>query len=63
MFSISFQSAFVFLVSGNKVLDTSNAPGAAIREATTKWLAGIPKLIYAAKTLPATVAKPPLNLN
>jgi hypothetical protein len=28
MFSISFQLALVVLVSGNKVLDTSNAPGA-----------------------------------
>jgi hypothetical protein len=36
------------------VLEIAKAPGAAIIEATTKWLAGTLKLMYAAKVEPAT---------
>lgn len=43
MFRIAFQSALVFLVSGNMVLEIANAPGAAIKDAMIKWLEGTPK--------------------
>lgn len=42
MFLIAFQSALVFLVSGNIVFDTASAPGAAISEAIIKWFDGTP---------------------
>ena len=62
-FSISMPStSFVFgtSVSGYMSLDNANAAGADMTEADNKCDADTPKLMYVAKTLPATVAKPPV---
>lgn len=48
------QVAFVTLVSGKIVFEMASAPGAAIMDATIKWFAGTLKLMYAARTDPAT---------
>lgn len=47
-------------VSGYMILDTAKAAGADITEADIKCEAWIPTPIYAAKTPPATVARPPV---
>ena len=48
-FLIASMLALVLLVSGNIVLETAKAPGAAIRLAIIKWLGGTPNPIYAYK--------------
>ena len=40
MFLIASQFAFVFLVSGNMVLEIAKEPGEAIRLAIIRWLGG-----------------------
>ena len=62
-FSISMLStSFVFgtSISGYISLDNANAAGADMTEADNKCDADTPKMMYAPKTLPAIVAKPPV---
>lgn len=47
-------------VSGYISFDIANAAGADITEALNKWEADTPNSMYAANTLPAMVANPPV---
>lgn len=59
-FSITMLSDDVLLssVSGNKSFDTNNEAGAAITEAVINCEGSAPNDMYAARTVPLTVANP-----